>query len=211
METAYADFLAEFISESDAIEGIRNNLEQLRSDIVRKRKTGHVGALLALIEFARNGVILDDTMICRAQSLIVSEQHEKPGGPFLSKEYRGVYRRVNVSISGRVCMPPAHVSLAIQDLVQKVQAWQRNSNLRAVLDTIHLIADFHFDFERIHPFVDGNGRTGRALVFYLFHFIGFKPFIFTSADRYATYYRCFDDRIRMREYFCRKKGITNLP
>ncbi len=52
---------------------------------------------------------------------------------------------------------PANVSQEMQNLIEAYH------NKKAI--TINDIIDFHFQFERIHPFQDGNGRVGRLIVF----------------------------------------------
>lgn len=39
-----------------------------------------------------------------------------------------------------------------------------NENRKSTMNIIERVARFHLDFESIHPFVDGNGRTGRLLM-----------------------------------------------
>lgn len=46
-----------------------------------------------------------------------------------------------------------------KDMNQLLQ-WYHSQNI-----TLHTLADFHIQYENIHPFQDGNGRTGRALLF----------------------------------------------
>ena len=50
------------------------------------------------------------------------------------------------------------------------------------------IADFHYRFEAIHPFQDGNGRVGRILMFQQCLDNGIMPFIVLDSTK-AFYYR----------------------
>lgn len=50
------------------------------------------------------------------------------------------------------------------------------------------LLDFHYRFESIHPFQDGNGRIGRLLLFKECLRHGFVPFIITD-DMKMFYYR----------------------
>lgn len=54
--------------------------------------------------------------------------------------------------------------------------------------TLEDIVDFHYRFERIHPFQDGNGRVGRMLMFRACLVAGVMPFIVTD-DRKLFYLR----------------------
>lgn len=54
------------------------------------------------------------------------------------------------------------------------------------------IAEFHLTFERIHPFVDGNGRMGRVMNNYMLLREGFVPITILVATR-NTYYEAFKE------------------
>lgn len=48
---------------------------------------------------------------------------------------------------------------------------------------LHGLAKFHADYEAIHPFQDGNGRTGRMIIFRECLYHGIAPFIIEDANR----------------------------
>ena len=59
-----------------------------------------------------------------------------------------------------------------EDTPSLMNQWIDNTNYRLGIgttenNTLEILADTHIQFERIHPFSDGNGRTGRIVLMYL--------------------------------------------
>lgn len=202
-------FLVRFICESDAIEGICDDPALVRAQLIKPRASGHVGALLHLDACAARRIPLTDTLIKRTQFLIVTEQPAK-GAREIAQKYRGNWRDCDVWIVKRVgtliveeikTVSPVEVPSLMLALIGEIARWQATCAGLSDSEKIAAIARFHYDYLKIHPFADGNGRSGRALAYYLYRFAGLKPFIFTAGDRYETYYRCFRDPMDMFEYF----------
>lgn len=81
-----------------------------------------------------------------------------------------------------------HIESRIQEILIAY-----NSEMRTPF--IHRIAQFHAEFESIHPFIDGNGRIGRVINNYLLIREGLPPIIVRNKGK-ASYYsalRSFDD------------------
>src|SRR3989344_1215686 len=57
------------------------------------------------------------------------------------------------------------------------------------------ISRFHLEFERIHPFVDGNGRIGRVIVNFQLIREGFPPVIIRNRGKRGNYYPSFQEYI----------------
>lgn len=100
-------------------------------------------------------------------------------------EDRGVYRRVPVYIMGAQ-HEPVQPYLIAPRMEQLLFAYHDSKE-----HVVTKLARFHIEFEGIHPFIDGNGRTGRLLVNLELMKAGYPPIDIKFADRMA-YYDAFD-------------------
>ena len=92
----------------------------------------------------------------------------------------GDYKRFPNEVGGRDTTAPEDVAAAMKVLLRVYNAKKEK--------TFDDLLDFHYRFERIHPFQDGNGRVGRLLLFKECLRTGIVPFIITD-DLKAFYYR----------------------
>lgn len=99
----------------------------------------------------------------------------------------GKYRWENVVISGASHIPPKHYE--ISDLMQKLMAEYQNE--WEVLHPVVRATLLHGEFVKIHPFIDGNGRTSRLLLNFELMKSGYTPIIIKNEDR-AKYYDVLD-------------------
>lgn len=194
-------FLSHFIVESDAIECVMRTPLEVLKQLHDGYAEGHVGAYIRVLSAHENKEMLSKELICDIQSLIVSEQPAY-GERTLRAEHIGRWRNVTVRVGGRTCPPPQTVSKKMKHLIGAIHAWQKHGwTMRTPEENVRFIAGTHFNFLHTHPFADGNGRTSRALVYFLYLHAHLTPFVFTADDRYKTYYRCFENPNDMALYF----------
>ncbi|MCL2463738.1 MAG: Fic family protein [Micrococcales bacterium] len=93
---------------------------------------------------------------------------------------RGVYRQYPVYLPGRLTVPVnwAAVPALMDDLVSQYT--------QSAEHPVYTAAAFHALFENVHPFADGNGRTGRLALNYMLEKADYPP-IAISAERRAQY------------------------
>lgn len=110
-------------------------------------------------------------------------------------EHEGRYRELQVYVGNRITgnvifMPPPPEEVPV--LMSKFIEWL-NSDDSSKLNPVVVAGISHYEFVRIHPFVDGNGRTARALatlILYLKEFDIKKFFVlddYYDSDRMAYY------------------------
>ncbi|WP_368501446.1 Fic family protein [uncultured Cloacibacillus sp.] len=103
----------------------------------------------------------------------------------------GGYKRLPNEVGGVETAPPEETAARMRELLASYE------KLRArELDDL---LDFHYRFERIHPFQDGNGRVGRLILFKECLRSGVVPFIITDELR-MFYYRGLSEWERERGY-----------
>ncbi|HEX4863441.1 MAG TPA: Fic family protein, partial [Acidimicrobiales bacterium] len=95
-------------------------------------------------------------------------------------ESPGSFRRHAIQPFSTGMTPPpwTEVPAEVGDWVARVNAIPASGEPR-----IESIADFHAAFERIHPFIDGNGRAGRLLLNLVLVRLGYPPVIIYKRDR----------------------------
>lgn len=181
------EFIVEYTYNSNAIEG--NTLTLRETDLVLRGLTidqkplkdhmeavGHKEAFDFVSELVKDNVPISESIIKQIHYLVLADK----------KEDRGVYRRIPVHIIGAQHEPvqPYLIEPKMEQLLHDFSE-----------STEHIVtklARFHIEFEGIHPFIDGNGRTGRLLVNLELMKAGFPPIDIKFTDRIA-YYRAFDE------------------
>ena len=181
------EFTVEYIYNSNAIEG--NTLTLRETDLVLRGLTidqkplkdhmeavGHKEAFDFVSELVKEKCEINERVIKQIHYLVLADK----------KDDRGVYRRLPVRIMGA-----AHEPVQPYLIVPKMEELLRNY-LASEEHIVTKLARFHIEFEGIHPFIDGNGRTGRLLVNLELMKAGYPPIDIKFTDRIA-YYNAFDE------------------
>lgn len=187
IERLNEDFAIEYTYNTNAIEG--NTLTLRETDMVLRGLTidkkplkehleviGHKEAFDYVSKLVKENATLNVSIIKQIHYLVLADKRED----------RGVYRRVPVRIMGAAHEPvqPYLIEPMLNDLILNY-----NESTEHIITRL---ARFHIEFEGIHPFIDGNGRTGRLLVNLELMKAGFPPIDIKFTDR-ATYYNAFDE------------------
>jgi Fic family protein len=128
------------------------------------------------------GELLSLTELRHIHGLAMSPVWEvAPHPEATARETPGALREHDIEPFPGGMQPPSwtDVTVLIQDWVKQVQAL-RGVEGRALPEQLALA---HSDFERIHPFLDGNGRTGRLVLNLLLVRLGYPPAIIYKGER----------------------------
>ncbi len=100
----------------------------------------------------------------------------------------GIYRNQEVRISGAGHTPPTgnDIFIQIKNFYSDL-AWKQKE-----LNAIEYAAWTHAEFVRIHPFIEGNGRTSRLLMNYQLMSEGFLPVSIAKESR-LEYYNALEE------------------
>ena len=168
------------VHASTAIEGNPLTLEQVRAleegreivatDVRSRREVLNYFAGLRYVEkHAAKKLIRHEDLF---------ELHRILADEVMDQGTAGTYRTIAVRVGHHFPPAAADVSGLMFELLEW---WNKDST---VLSPVLSSAILHYRFEYIHPFADGNGRTGRALALWELYRRGFDSHHIFSVDEY---------------------------
>lgn len=119
--------------------------------------------------------------ILSIHQMLIGGIEDEIAGRFRSK---GEYVRV----AGHIAPAPEKIDELIQRIILEYFEYS-GTNSQYFLDKI---AGFHLEFEKIHPFNDGNGRIGRVLINWQLQHLGFPSIIIRNKEK-KYYYAAFGE------------------
>jgi Fic family protein len=187
-EALRQEFIVEHTYHSNAIEGNTLTLQETQlvlQGITVDRKplkdhlevVGYKEAYEYMEQLAKEQRALTTYEIRTIHQLVLADRQED----------RGQWRRVPVRILGALTEPvqPYQIEPMVEALLADMESLYHQHHL------VEKVALFHLRFESIHPFIDGNGRTGRLLMNLQLIRAGYPPINVKFADR-RRYYEAFD-------------------
>ena len=175
-ERLWARYAVQFIFESNAIEGSKLSPAEVNAIVqkkyikktVERREIREVKNSIEAFDLIRRGVFkLNQRQIINLHKLLTSGLNITAG-----------YKKTNVIVNNKPTTPAGHVRKEMKILLDW---WKKNK--KGSRHPLAIAADFHQHFEHIHPFEDGNGRTGRLIFNWILTQSGYPPILFLYQNR----------------------------
>lgn len=158
--------IAKEATQSSKIEGTQTNMEEvfLKKEDVSSEKRDDWEEVQNYIQAMNHAVHLlqklpfSSRLIKQTHKILlqgVRGNHKLPGEYRISQNWIG-----GASINDAVFIPPIHNT--VNDLISDIEKFA--NDLENPMPDLLKIALIHYQFETIHPFLDGNGRVGRLLI-----------------------------------------------
>ena len=155
----------------------------------------HEKAILFLDDLVKDNEPISEWNIKNIHQLILKD---------IDNENAGRYRKENVTIKGATHIPPDY--LKVPELMEKlILTYNTWSEYHPIIQAALL----HGELVKIHPFVDGNGRTSRLLMNLDLMNSGYNPVIIKKEDR-LKYYEVLDKAHTTGNYTDFVKLVTKL-
>ncbi len=192
VEKLNENFMLEYTYDSNAIEGSTLTLDETAL-VIKEKITisgkpvndhfdaiGHKDAFYYILDLVKNKKSLSESEILNIHNLVLMSRPDD----------RGKFRKIPVQIVG------SNVELAqpfmIKPGLDNLLNWYNEDTSMHIVEKIAL---FHIKFERIHPFIDGNGRCGRLIMNFELMKNGLLPINIKNTNKkdYYDAFKVYDD------------------
>lgn len=163
---AYEDFIS-IIHHQKPSTNNRNEIQEVKNSFLAR-------------DFLMNGFVRNEASIKRLHKILTMELVGDNG-----RAYQTWYKQYNNIVGNATTTDHTSVAQSMQYLLSRYKVHKK------VMFPLHLAFEFHYRFERIHPFADGNGRIGRLLMNKILHDHKFIPLTIFSENR-SAYFRTFE-------------------
>ena len=172
-------FEIEYTHNSTAIEG--NTLSLIETKVLLEDKISIGGKnLREVYEVVNHNKAFQYVKGCIAEGKPLDENRVKDIHAILMENIMigGVYRNVDVYISGA-----KHTPSPPNEAYKQVKNFYADLPYKTEMNSIELAVWTHAEFVKIHPFIDGNGRTSRLIMNYQLMANGFLPISIAKESR----------------------------
>ncbi len=183
-------YIYDFVYHSNKSEGSRIAYDDFLKVVQNKKPTTKNKNEIKEVEnsflardFLMSGFVRNEANIKKLHKILTTWLIGEDGKP-----YQTWYKKYNNLAWNTPTLDYTEVAEAMKFLLLR---YQKN---KKILFPLHLAFEFHYRFERIHPFADGNGRIGRLLMNKILYDNKFIPLNIFSENRTA-YFRAFEKSI----------------
>ncbi len=177
------EFAKEFVYNSNNIEGSKIPKERL-AELLEKGKTNHsnknevleVENSIRAMDYFDNGFTFNETGIKKLYSILTKDILMEKGMP-----YPKGFRKIEIIAGEAPTSKPKEIKKEISSLLK----WNKTNSKK--ISPLERAFGFHWRYEAIHPFRDGNGRTGRLLMNKILDQNNYPPIIIYKDNKLAYF------------------------